>query len=87
MNIALYLFWRVRVPPEFKYWKNAINTIFKAADKKSASALFFLGSAYANGRGVAKDFSRAVDLWKQSSKMGNQDAIRRLTTIGVEVTE
>jgi TPR repeat protein len=59
----------------------------KAADKKSASALFFLGSAYANGRGVAKDFSRAVDLWKQSSKMGNQDAIRRLTTIGVEVTE
>ena len=59
----------------------------KAADKKSASALFFLGSAHANGRGVAKDFSRAVDLWKQSSKMGNQDAIRRLTTIGVEVTD
>ena len=59
----------------------------KAADKKSASALYFLGSAYANGRGVAKDFSRAVDLWKQSSKMGNQDAIRRLAVIGVEVTE
>jgi len=59
----------------------------KAADKKSASALFFLGSAYANGRGVPKDFSRAVDLWKQSSKMGNQDAIRRLITIGVEVIE
>ena len=35
MNIALYLFWRVRVPPEFKYWKNAINPIYKAAMKKA----------------------------------------------------
>jgi hypothetical protein len=34
MNIALYLFWRVRVPPEFKNWKNTINPIYKAADKK-----------------------------------------------------
>jgi hypothetical protein len=34
MNIALYLFWRVRVSPEFKNWKNAINPINKVADKK-----------------------------------------------------
>jgi hypothetical protein len=34
MNIALYLFWRVRVLPEFKYWKNTINPIYKAADIK-----------------------------------------------------
>ena len=35
MNIALYLFWRVRVSPEFKNWKNAINPIYKAAMKKA----------------------------------------------------
>ena len=37
MNIALYLFWRVRVPPEFTNWKNAINPICKAAMKKATS--------------------------------------------------
>ena len=49
MNIALYLFWRVRVPPEFKNWKNAINPIFKVADKKRLPywiTLFFIALAH-----------------------------------------
>ena len=37
MNIALYLFWRVKVPPDFKNWKNAIKPIYKAAMKKATS--------------------------------------------------
>jgi len=42
-----------------------------------------LGSAYANGRGVIKDFPKAIELWKKSAKLGHQDSIRKLNSLGI----
>ena len=57
----------------------------KAAAGKNPEAIFRLGSAYANGRGVPKDFSRALKLWQESAKMGHKESIQKLASFGREV--
>jgi hypothetical protein len=62
---------------------NAIAWYQKAVIGTNAEAFFRLGSAYANGRGVVKDFPKALELWKKSAKLGHQDSIRKLNSLGI----
>jgi len=55
----------------------------KAADSGSAAATFDLGKMYENGRGVPRDPAKARELYERAARMGNAEARRRLTQLGV----
>jgi len=43
----------------------------RAADLGNASAMFYLGHMYANGRGVEKDMAKARTYWQQAASSGD----------------
>lgn len=49
---------------------SALAVISEAADAGNAMALNILGAAYEEGRGVARDVPRAIDLWERAAKAG-----------------
>jgi hypothetical protein len=55
----------------------------KAADRDSPAALFDLATLYESGRGVAKNFGKAKDLYQRSAKLGNREAQKRLSKLGL----
>ena len=55
-----------------------IKYLEEALEKGSGWAGYFLGLAYEDGSGVAKDVRKAAEYNQQASKMGNRNASRRL---------
>jgi TPR repeat protein len=49
---------------------SALAVISEAAEAGDAMALNILGAAYEEGRGVARDVPRAIELWERSAKAG-----------------
>ena len=50
----------------------------QAADQDNARAQYLLGQCYEHGQGVAKDLSRAMELYHQAADGGSKDAKERL---------
>ncbi|EJK70796.1 hypothetical protein THAOC_07816 [Thalassiosira oceanica] len=56
-----------------------LSMVQKRVDKKDAEAISFLGSSYFHGNlGLAKDASRAIELWTEAADLGSIDAHRLL---------
>ena len=63
--------------------EEAAHWFQKAVDRDSPAAMFDLGQMYESGRGVAKSLDKAKDLYQRSAKLGNREAQKRLTQLGV----
>ena len=53
-------------------------------DQGEYRAMFWLGSAYEHGQGVAKDDWRAFDLWRRSHELGWDPATEKLQSLSDE---
>ncbi len=56
----------------------AAGWFFRAAEQGFADAQFNLGLMYANGEGVEKDMTQAVELFKKAAEQGHVDAQNNL---------
>ena len=63
---------------DFKWAVNDRKATIKAAEQGNANAQFSLGNGYANGDGVAKDYTEAVKWYRKSAEQGLADAQNNL---------
>ena len=57
-----------------KDYKTSYNLILPLAEKGFAKAQYNLGVMYGNGKGVAKDYSKAIKWWNDAASQGNGKA-------------
>jgi len=57
-----------------KDYKTSYNLILPLAEKGFAKAQYNLGVMYGNGKGVAKDYSKAIKWWNHAANQGNGKA-------------
>lgn len=55
-----------------------VKVLKQKADKGSADAQYFLGKAYANGKGVKKDQKQAVEWYRKAAENGHAEAQNNL---------
>lgn len=68
--------------------KASIQELRRAAEQGNASAQHYLGKAYEDGKGVAKNYSNAVNWYRKAAKQGNaaaQDGLGYLYDFGYGV--
>ena len=57
-----------------KDYKTSYNLILPLAEKGFAKAQYNLGVMYGNGKGVAKDYSKAIKWWNHAANQGSGEA-------------
>jgi TPR repeat protein len=62
----------------------AVRWFRKAADQGNANALYLLGAAYFDGKGVPQNYSEAVRWWKKAADQGDASAQH---TLGIAYDE
>ena len=55
-------------------YDKAMPFLLKAAEKKQKNAINTLGCIYLEGLGVAKDYKKAIEYFKQSVELGHNNA-------------
>lgn len=66
------VWWRKAAEPRGQMWEGSSGE--KSPDQGDASAQFYLGWAYDNGKGVPKDDAQAVDWYRKAAEQGYADA-------------
>ena len=64
--------WRKAAEPRGQMWEDSSGE--KSPDRGDASAQFYLGWAYDNGKGVPKDDAQAVTWYRKAAEQGYADA-------------
>lgn len=62
-----------------KDYDKAVYWYTQAATQGHPDAMYQLGQLYMKGMGVQQNIQRARDYWKNAAKMGNKQAIRRIS--------
>lgn len=57
----------------------AVKWFQKAADRGSSVGLFFLAKAYQEGKGVAQNYQKAMDLYNQGARRGDWEAVQEIS--------
>ena len=65
--------------------EEAIQWFKKALQGGNLQGGYRLAAAYSNGNGVAKDFSKAIEVWKECARKGHKASIEKLSFLGVEL--
>ena len=65
-------------------YKASYNLILPLAEKGFAKAQYYLGVMYGNGKGVAKDYSKAIKWWNDAASQGSGKAQYILGEIYIE---
>jgi TPR repeat protein len=66
-----------------KDYASAVYWFEKASDGGDPSGKLDLGVMYENGWGVSKDPAKAQQLYREASRLGNEDATKRLEQFSV----
>lgn len=72
-------FYLGRAYTQQSFSSHAIRWLTKAAKQEHPKAQFYLGEAYFYGEGVVLDYAKALELYQQAEKQGNEGATNRLT--------
>jgi TPR repeat protein len=68
---------------EAKNYTEAVKWYKKASEQGEIQAMHNLGLCYYNGYGVSANTDEAIELFKQSARMGHKSSIEHLNTLGI----